>query len=325
MSKVSDNYSMMASSLGMSYDSVNKVIYGQKDGYDLIIYAADSNYPYVLSLHTAARNPMGGVLSKDDFKELSRSTKALGMGKQDGNNIIVSLGSSMRPDKLRDNLPEGVNSLLSFLRSKGYAPCCGICGQEVEVSAYKAGGSYFHLCQNCETNMRGNMAVAVQQKEQKKENVVGGVVGALLGSLLGVLSIVLVSQLGYYASVCGVIMAICVLKGYELLGGKLAKKGIIISSVIMLLMVYLGDRLDWAIRLLREGGVADWGYNLFDCYRMIPWAIDRMEVYYGNLALLYVFLLLGAVPTIISKAKEQRETGRMVKIGSSAGYGSYTN
>ena len=59
----------------------------------------------------------------------------------------------------------------------------------------------------------------------------GGVVGALIGSLLGAASIILLSQLGYVAAISGVIMAVCALKGYELLGGKLTKKGVIISAV----------------------------------------------------------------------------------------------
>ena len=54
-------------------------------------------------------------------------------------------------------------------------------------------------------------------------------------------------QLGYVAAISGAIMAVCALKGYELLGGKLTKKGVIISVVIMIVMTYVGDRVDWAI------------------------------------------------------------------------------
>lgn len=41
--------------------------------------------------------------------------------------------------------------------------------------------------------------------------------GALLGSLVGVVSIIIFSQLGYVAALSGVIMAVCTLKGYEML------------------------------------------------------------------------------------------------------------
>ena len=100
-------------------------------------------------------------------------------------------------------------------------------------------------------------------------------------------------------------------------------------SIITLpmMMPYVGDRLDWAIVLLRDGGGADAGYNLFECYRLVPKMIElemvEMSTYVGNLLLLYVFLLLCAVPTIISKVREKQEEGKMVKIGSSGNFGSY--
>lgn len=72
--------------------------------------------------------------------------------------------------------------------------------------------------------MRTNMLSSAQMMQQKKENAVGGIVGALPGSLVGVLCIILLSQMGYVAAVSGVVMAVGVLKGYELLGGKVSKK-----------------------------------------------------------------------------------------------------
>ena len=107
--------------------------------------------------------------------------------------------------------------------------------------------------------MRGNLAMLEQQNAQKTENLAGGIAGALIGSLLGVVCIVLLSQLGYVAAISGVLMAVGVLKGYEKLGGKLTKKGIVISMIIMVFMTYAGDRMDWAIRLLRDAGFGEYG------------------------------------------------------------------
>ena len=49
---------------------------------------------------------------------------------------------------------------------------------------------------------------------KKRENVLAGIVGAFLGSLIGVACIVIVGQMGYVASICGLVMAVCSLKGY---------------------------------------------------------------------------------------------------------------
>lgn len=328
MSKQTDNYMALASALGFRYDNVNNVLCGKKDGYDMIIYASEAGQPYLLSVHTAARNAYGANLTKDQLKELSKSVKPLGACTQDGNNIVVivnaAMGKKVAQDKLIASVMEGLSGLTAFLREKGFTPCCSICGKDEEVSGHRSGGSYYHLCAECETSMRTQIAAT---KSQKRENVIGGIVGALLGSLLGVASIVLLSQTGYVSVLAGVVMALGVLKGYELLGGKLTKKGVVICVVVMLLMTYVGDRADWALLLYREGGGADAGYNVFECYRMIPQAISagiiEIETYLLNLVLLYVFLLLGAVPTIRGKVKEKQEQGHMVKLGSADSFNSY--
>lgn len=329
MSKQAENYAALAAAVGFRYDSANNVLYGQKDGFDMIIYAEDKSRPYWLSVHTAAKNVNGGVITRDDVKALGKSVKSIGNVNQNGNNIVatVYMLGPVNQEKLRIALADGLNGLVSFLRDKGFVPCCSTCGQNVEVSGYQSGGSYFHLCSECETKMRSNMTAVTQQKKQKKENIVGGVVGALIGSLVGVVCIILLSQLGYVAALSGAVMAVGVLKGYELLGGKLTKKGIIISIVIMLLMTYVGDRLDWAILLLGEGGGAEAGYNLFECYRLVPQMISleiiETDSYLINLFMLYAFLLVGAIPTIRSRVKEKNEEGLMVKLGGASGFGSH--
>ncbi len=55
-------------------------------------------------------------------------------------------------------------------------------------------------------------------KPERKENVLAGLVGAFLGSLIGVACIVGIGQMGYVASISGLVMAVCAIKGYSLLG-----------------------------------------------------------------------------------------------------------
>ena len=141
----------------------------------------------------------------------------------------------------------------------------------------------------------------------------GGVVGALIGSLLGAASIILLSQLGYVAAISGVIMAVCTLKGYELLGGKLTKKGVIISVVIMIVMTYVGDRVDWAIMIARELET-----DVFFGYRLVPFLLSEevidMANYVQNLVLLYALLLVGAIPTISNAMRKDKVAGTICKL-----------
>lgn len=136
------------------------------------------------------------------------------------------------------------------------------------------------------------------EQKKRRENVAAGVVGAFLGSLIGVACTVIIGQMGYVASISGLVMAVCALKGYEMLGGMLSKKGAVISSVLILLMTFFAHRLTWAIAIASE---LEWG--VLESYRSISYLMEReileSTTYWGDLVMLYLFTLLGAVPTII--------------------------
>jgi hypothetical protein len=137
----------------------------------------------------------------------------------------------------------------------------------------------------------------VEQKK-RRENVAAGTVGAFLGSLAGVACTVVIGQMGYVASISGLVMAVCALKGYEMLGGMLSKKGAAVSSLLILLMTFFAHRLTWAIAIAPELEC-----SIFEAHRAIPYLLKQGMLngvsYWGDLAMLYLFTLLGAVPTIL--------------------------
>lgn len=131
-----------------------------------------------------------------------------------------------------------------------------------------------------------------------------GTVGALLGSLVGGVVIILVGQLGYVASISGIVMAFAALKGYMLLGGRLTKKGVAIASVLMVAVTFLAHSLGLAISVASELGV-----GVFETWRWLPQLLvlaDAVTDYWVELAMLYLFTLLGAVPTVISTMRKAR-------------------
>lgn len=159
---------------------------------------------------------------------------------------------------------------------------CTKCGSDVTNGA--------QICEHCGESVMN----------RKKDNVITGAVGALLGAVLGGGSIILLSQLGYIASVSGLILAVCTLKGYELLGGGLSKKGIAISLLLMIVTPYLADRLDWAIVLVREW--ADYGVTFGEAFAVLPELLaddsTLMGDYLKNLLMIYGFVVLGAFSTL---------------------------
>lgn len=133
-----------------------------------------------------------------------------------------------------------------------------------------------------------------------------GIIGALVGALLGGASIVLLSQLGYVASLSGFILAICTLKGYELLAKGLSKKGVIICAALMLLTPFVADYLDWGIAIYAE--LAAYGFTFGECIALIPEFLAdgtiEMGQYLKNLGMIYLFVVMGGFYTLKNAFKK---------------------
>lgn len=320
--KIRQNYETLAQNLGFRFDADGGALYGQRGTYDVIIYPQNTNYPYMLSVSISAQRQTGPI-TKDACKQFKRGNKPVSALVQNGNVITMSLKNSSKQDALFENLNQALNALVNFLRTEGFQNGCQSCGNENSSACYVS-GSYMLLCPNCFAKLQNDNTMAYTQKQNRSENVIGGIVGALLGSLLGVASIVVLSQLGYVAALSGVIMAICTLKGYEMLGGKLTKKGIIISVILMILMTIFGDRIDWAIVIAREVEI-----DVITAFRIFPELllndIIDMGTYVASLVLQFLFVLLGAIPTIINTLKSNKMQGRIYCLNGAAQNPDYDN
>ena len=168
---------------------------------------------------------------------------------------------------------------------------CPYCGNE-------STGSNF--CSSCGANLQNTQSSTVQNTSnvEKKENVLLGIVGGLIGSLAGVAAIVLLSRVGFVASIAGLVMAICTIKLYEKFAGSISKKGIIICIVITLLMTLLAENLAFAWQVVREldaqGYKGDFFDIFFNLYKYMSEGYFNNSTYFTNLGLVYLFNVIGA-------------------------------
>lgn len=161
MSKVTQNYEQLAMASGFRFDRERNVLYGLREGFELLVFAADARYPYWLTVTLSARSPMG-PLTKEDNKLFAKNEKPVVSLIQEGNLIKMTLKNVKKQEVLRDNLNNGIGALLAFLRSKGFAPCCQLCGQQMETAGYETKGGYMHLCPDCAGRMRQDVTIATQ-------------------------------------------------------------------------------------------------------------------------------------------------------------------
>ena len=146
---------------------------------------------------------------------------------------------------------------------------------------------------------------------ERRENVIGGIVGALLGSLIGVAAIVLLDQLGYVAAVSGIVMGFCALKGYEILGGKLSKLGVVISVIIVILMIWVGTRASWALALQQQIYTEESAFTVFSQFdkavdSLKAQGVDITADFTESLIMQYVFSAIGCASMMFTAFRSQK-------------------
>lgn len=203
-------------------------------------------------------------------------------------------------------VPEVVNGVmepvLAYLVSNGYRTGCGCCGDVTgTLNCWSVNGELIHLCDGCVEEVGQALKDAQAATKAKKSNFLGGIVGAMLGALIGCVAWILIFRAGYMASIAGLVMAVCAMKGYELLGGHLDRKGVIASIVILIAGVYLSNKIAWSWEAY--DALKDLEITFFDVFRNLNAIIMESGLsgeFYSNLAIGYGLTALGSVPNFIN-------------------------
>ena len=310
--------SSFAQEVGLRYDEAANALYGFCGGYHVCLAPQGGNQNIFNVVFSVRRGGM--VPGKEELKALTKSCKQISNCAILKNGVAVTAKpNGLSRKKTLANAKTAMEEAAAYFRQNGYEDCCQSCGHELPAATYRVHGAYLHLCSQCANEVSALNEQQQYQQTQKSENVIGGVVGAFLGSLLGVLVMVILDQLGYVAVLSGIVLAICTLKGYELLGGKIGKLGTILSVVIMVVMVYVGNRVTWSIEVVKE--LRDYlGLNFFESFRYLTEILElageeAQRSYLGSLAMQYLFAAIGAVPTILAAGKDRQLKYAVVRLG----------
>ena len=279
-----------AQRLHLTVDGESSILFGSVGGYQTMLWRNDQGLAVMtLSLHKLGQEP-----DQSAIRQFVKGTRLVMGFSVRRSRVELTLNVRFGNPNQVEKLAEAVAAVVEFLHASGYDNCCQNYGSAVETDPCIMTGVPSLLCDSCYQQL-GHL------QEQNQQ--------ALLGSLLGVACIVLLGQLGYVAAVSGIVMAICTMKGYELLAGRFSTVGLVVSIVLMLGMTYVGYQLDWSVAVYNE--LKDYyELSLLDCFRMIPEML-RQEIidsstYIGELVKLYAFTLLGAIPTAISSMRSRK-------------------
>lgn len=136
--------------------------------------------------------------------------------------------------------------------------------------------------------------------------------------MLGVVVWVLIYQLGYISGIAGLVMVICALKGYELLGGHISKAGVIISCIISIIMVIVAEQVCVGIEIFNA--YKDYyEISFFDAFRSVPEFLEEPELraaVIGDVVIGYLLMVVGAWGTIRQAYKSTSGTTKTRMVAS---------
>lgn len=122
------------------------------------------------------------------------------------------------------------------------ADVCSECGIQVTDGCWKlVNGVSHYMHRGCADKVRAQIAEENENRKQEAEGSYGlGLIGALVGAAIGAILWAVVLNLGYVASLVGLVIGFLAEKGYDLLHGKQGKGKVVILIVAIVIGVLLG-------------------------------------------------------------------------------------
>lgn len=312
MSVISVNQKL-ATELGLNYDRESGIVAGFYNGYHIAFIMQNNLRQIVVSVS----NDTGQMPEKEILKQAHKENKkVLSNPSVQGYRATYAIPNAMTDNGKLERSAAAAAVLTEFLKANCLRDCSELSGRPDESSCYYVSGGLRFLTRDEYDTERNRAQSSFNEQNSKRGNPIAGIVGALIGSFAGLVVMVLIGQLGYVSPWTGLVMGVCVAKGYELLSGKFDTIGLVCSILIMVGMTYLGNQLDWAITIARA-----YEANVFDAFPVVNEVVKANEllpVYYRNLALYYFAMLCGALPTIYGLMKNRQLLNVSYPIGPEA-------
>lgn len=288
----------------LTVDEKNNLAYGLFNGYFIVIHqdpTATARHTVQMWVRPGRIDPAPSInefltkcIEKHQYLQTATYNGAKinaefqGLGFKWGKNYVPCLDAFLQ-------------EIIAYCKNNELLPSCESCSTQDELSLYQIDEAEHVFCPSCYSNMSEQFRhETVQRKKEGNGNMIGGIVGALLGALIGVILWVLVYQLGYICAIIGAVMVICALKGYELLGGKINKTGIIICCLISILMVAVAEQMCLGIEIY-QAYKDYYEITFFDAFRSVPSFLTEPEILRAaamDLIMGYLLMAFGAWGTI---------------------------
>lgn len=269
---------------GLEVDAVTGIVFGNKEGYAFYIEWLENTKQYniTFSLSKNALPP-----EKEELKVAVVNCPQLTSFSVRQYKVNYAVKKHIfHQQKTQENVILALDYLIDFLKAAQFENCDEETGRVGETAPYLLDGTLHLLNQESLSKRTSELEISHQLEQRQTENVLLGIVGAFLGSILGVVLFLLIGLLGYIAMISGIVMGLATMKGYQFLGKKLSKKGMVISVLVVLIMTYVANRLDFALAIARETGWSFWEVYQ-ELSAILDYYPDLVGEYIRNLLLAY--------------------------------------
>ena len=260
---------------GFVYEKVHNVMHGAVNGIALLIVPIMAENQFRIQLHGDIERSG----KKENFLEFlkvldQRHPFVRYAGYNGRNTVTIQIDSMEQEDK--ENLTIIASEITSKCMECGIPNCCSRCKNVLPLRAAAVDGMPALLCENCFTQeMSGANGQGI-----RKENVFLGFIGAVGGALLGTALWVAIGMVGFIAGIAGYAIVFCGMKGYEMLGKKLSRKGIVICIVLSCLMILGAEYISLGFSIYKELGT-EYYLSLLDSFSLVPALLEEPEIVGG--------------------------------------------
>ena len=298
---------LIAEKYSLSCNIKKSIAYGKYRGYDVcIFYDIDTNR-YNILVPIKQNGQIDDIIIKSFLSEKQSNNKKILYAAYENYAIKMQIGITKIKQDKSDALQGAIDDIIKFLETHNLQTCCELCGEEIETQIFLINDKPSYACKSCQSNIKNEIAQAQENVMSKKGNILTGIVGGIIGSLIGVALWVIIYSLGYLASIAGLAIAICTIKGYEMLGGKINKLGILITFIITIIMVYVAQYLALGVEIYQVFK-NDVPITILDALKSVPDFLLENEVrrsFYSDLSIGYLLTLVGSISTFKHTYKQK--------------------
>ncbi|MGN0131051.1 MAG: hypothetical protein ACI4AA_01265 [Lachnospiraceae bacterium] len=301
-----------ASANGLTVEDKSGLAYGLLNGYFVLIQQHPTvEARHLICLWAKPANDASASAAVDYLNQCPARFQYLRTSSYNGTKIVAEFqGTGFQWGKNYVPCMESfLREITTYCRNNDFLPCCEGCGTQFGLNLYQLDGSPHMFCSSCYTGVTAQIQQnAIQKKKLGSGNVIGGIIGALLGSLLGVAAWVIIYELGYISALGGLIMVVCSMKGYELLGGRLNKLGIALSCIISVLMLFFAEQVCLSIEICKA--LSD--FTFIEAFQSVPFFLSQSEIMAAAAQDVFIGLLLMVVAAFATVKQAYKENSASV-------------